>query len=119
MQIRPENTAVDRSDRVQQMVMVAPVDSEVNEAQDVNQKHGQNRRQRFEVRAVRNLQLEHQDRDEDREHAIAERLESPFGHRIRTLYNARRPDRPIGCSENVRATNAWSSADAAPSSTTM
>src|SRR5260221_3172817 len=61
-------------------MVVAPVDAEKDEAQHVHQKRRQDRPERLDAGAVRHLQLEHHDRDEDRDHAVAERLESTFAH---------------------------------------
>jgi len=55
-------------------------DPEVHEAQRVGEKHRQHRAQRLEVRAVRHLELEHHDRDENRDDAVAERFETRFTH---------------------------------------
>jgi hypothetical protein len=85
VQVRPEDPAVDAGGGVQQVVMVVPVDPEVREGQHVGQERRQERPEGFEVRSVRNLQLEHHDRDEDRDHAVAEGLEAPLGHRGATL----------------------------------
>src|SRR2546422_1840233 len=44
-----------------------------HEAQDVGEQGRSNRRERSEVRAVRRLQLQNHDRDDDSDHAVAER----------------------------------------------
>src|SRR5205807_2078582 len=51
-----------------------------HEAQDVGEQSRSNRRERGEVRAVRRLQLQNHDRDDDSDHAVAERFEPAFPH---------------------------------------
>src|SRR2546422_3109972 len=51
-----------------------------HEAQDVGEQGRSNRRERGEVRAVRRLQLQNHDRDDDSDHAVAERFEPAFPH---------------------------------------
>jgi hypothetical protein len=80
VQVRPEDLAVDPLGRVQHVVVVVPVDAEVDEAEHVRQEHRGQRAQRVPVRAVRDLQLEDQDRDQDGDDAVTERLETPLAH---------------------------------------
>ena len=56
------------------MMMIVPVDAEIDEAQDIVQENGNNRLKRRPIRAVRDFQFQHHDRDDDREHAVAERF---------------------------------------------
>src|SRR3989449_1046571 len=51
-----------------------------HEAQDVGEQGRSNRRERSEVRAVRRLQLQNHDRDDDSDHAVADRFEPAFPH---------------------------------------
>src|SRR5690348_13677140 len=79
--------------------MVVPVDAEVDEAQHVAQKDREHRTQRGERRVVRHVQLEHHDRDEDGDHAIAERFEPIRCHAGRNAgydeYRGYRPARSM------------------------
>src|SRR5688500_11117998 len=80
MQVRPQDSSADPLGRVQEVMMIVPIDAKVNEAEDVAEKHGQQRLQGGERRAVRHFQFQHHDGDDNRQHAIAERFESAFGH---------------------------------------
>jgi hypothetical protein len=62
--------------------MIAPVDTKKHEAQDVTQKDGDQRTQRFECLALRDAQFQNHDGDDDRQHAIAERLEPALAHAL-------------------------------------
>src|SRR5438067_1195135 len=83
MQIRPEDCAIDVMHGVEHMVVVAPVDTEEGEAEDIGEKVRQDRPQRLEVRAARHTQLEDHDGDEDRDDSVAEGFETAFAHRAR------------------------------------
>src|ERR1051325_10040502 len=70
---------------VEHVVMVVPVDSHKDEAEDVAKKSRQPRLERGEVGAVRHFEFEHHNGDDDREHAIAECFESAFAHLFASL----------------------------------
>jgi hypothetical protein len=72
MRIPPEIAPVDPPGGMQHVVMIIPIDSQENEAQDVAKKNGPKRHQ---LRRVRHLQLPYHDRDDDGENAVAECLE--------------------------------------------
>src|SRR6266576_7285824 len=61
-------------------MMIVPVDGEDDEAEYVGEKYRQEPRQRGQVGPVWYLQLQHHDRDEDRDHSIAERAQSLIAH---------------------------------------
>jgi hypothetical protein len=62
------------------VMVVVPADSDINETQNVTEKDRQNRSQRLHGVAMRYFQLKHHDRDDDRDHSVAECFQSPFGH---------------------------------------
>src|SRR5258708_15440350 len=55
------------------MVVVVPVDGDVEEAEDVAHEHGPERDQVLKARAVRRLHLKHHDGDDDGENAVGKR----------------------------------------------
>ena len=61
--------------------MVVPVDAEHHEAEDVGQEDRQQRAKRGEIVAVRDLELQDHDRDQDGDDAVAEGLEARLAHR--------------------------------------
>src|SRR5205823_8828292 len=81
MEIRPQHRAVDGLGQFQHVMVIVPIDAEIDEAQHVREKYGQYRLKGCDVGAVRYLHFQHQDRDDDGDDAVAERLESVRFHR--------------------------------------
>ena len=80
MQVGPEHCTCHHRAGMQQVMVIIPVNANVQKAQNVAEKHGQQRSQCSEAVAMRHLHLQYHDRDNDRDHAIAERLQPSFGH---------------------------------------
>jgi hypothetical protein len=80
MQVSPQNAPADMRAGVEHMMMIVPVDPKVDKAKHVTHEHRKKRRERFEVIAMWNLQLENHDRDNDRENTVAERFKSVLAH---------------------------------------
>src|SRR5689334_18288331 len=80
MQVGPQNASRYPSAGVKHVVMIVPIDAEVNVAQHVAHEHRDKWREGSEAVTMRNLHFEHHDRDDDREHAVAERLKSVLAH---------------------------------------
>ena len=66
---------------VQHVVVVVPVDADVDEAEHVHRKCGGDGPQGREVVPVGDFDLEDHDRDDDGEHSVTERLEPALPHR--------------------------------------
>ncbi len=75
VEVRPEDAARDFFGGVEQVMMVVPIDADVDETEDVAEEDGQERFQDGEVGRVRDFQSQHHDGDDDREDAIAEGFE--------------------------------------------
>src|SRR5262249_37750956 len=80
VEVRPERTRIDHPDRLEQMMMVAPIDSEEDEAQGVTHKFRHERAEPRQRGALWNLQPKDHDGDEDGDDTIAERFHSSLGH---------------------------------------
>src|SRR2546425_222282 len=80
MESGPENEAGHVLRHLKHVVMVVPVDAYVDKAEDIAQEDGKERPQCREVTAVRDLELQHHDGDDDCEHAVAERFKTSFWH---------------------------------------
>jgi hypothetical protein len=75
VEVRPEDAAADVFGGLEEVVMVVPVDADVDETEDVAEEDGQERFQCGEVGGVRDFQFQHHDGDDDREDAVAEGFE--------------------------------------------
>ncbi|OIQ80596.1 hypothetical protein GALL_376390 [mine drainage metagenome] len=60
--------------------MVVPVDTDIDEAEHIAEKHRQQGQQCVEMLAVRHLQFQHHDGDDDGNHAITECLDASLFH---------------------------------------
>src|SRR5262249_50712117 len=80
VQVRPQNPTGDSSAGVYHVVMIVPVNADVNEAEHVAHEHRHKWHQCFQAVAMRNLHLEHHDRDDDGDDPVAERLQSVLAH---------------------------------------
>lgn len=68
------------SGRVQEVMVIVPVDRNVNEAQDIAEEHREHRSQGCNISSVRRLHLQHHDRDDDGKYPIAESFQSALIH---------------------------------------
>src|SRR5678815_1889050 len=78
VEVRPEHAAGHLFGGVKQVMMVVPVDADVDETQCIAEKVWKQWSYRTKIRPVRNLQFQDHDGDDDRHHTIAECLESTF-----------------------------------------
>src|SRR5512135_997799 len=82
MQVGPQYLPRHLVARVQHMVVVVPVDADIDEAQHIAQENRDQRCERIDALAMRHLELQHHDGDDDGDHAIAECFESAFAHSV-------------------------------------
>jgi len=78
MQVRPQDAPIHVLNRLQQMVVVVPVDAYKNKTEQINQQGRDQGPQSAPVRSMRDLDFQHHDRDYDGDHAIAECFHPPF-----------------------------------------
>src|SRR5262245_58834447 len=82
MQVRPQHAAGDVPSRVEHMMMIVPINAEVDEAEHVAQERRHDFDQRVKLCTVWRPELEHHDRDQNGDHGVADRLETLFAHPI-------------------------------------
>lgn len=82
MQIRPQHAAAHAARRVEQMVVIVPIDPDINKAENVTQKDWAKRGQRLEGGVMRHFEFQHHNGDDNGENAIAKGFEAAFGHGI-------------------------------------
>ena len=79
--ICPKNSSVDMMDRLNQVMVVAPVNAQKNETEHIADELRDQRPQRFQSCTVRSGQFQNHDRDDDRDHSVTECLHSILTHR--------------------------------------
>src|SRR5437667_4375715 len=80
MKVGPQNPAADLLRGLEQMMVVVPINAEVNEAQHVAQQYWQHWFQCSEFNRMRHLQFQHHDRDDDGKDAVAESFQQGCFH---------------------------------------
>src|SRR5450631_3901672 len=80
MQVCPEDAAGHFVDGVEHVVVVVPVDADVDEAEDVAEHYRQDRLQGGKIAAGGHFHLQDHDGDDDGQHAVAEGFQSVCSH---------------------------------------
>src|SRR6202021_548505 len=80
VQVRPQGCAIHSLSGVEQMMVVVPVDADENETQCVTKERRYDRAQGRERCIARGVQVEHHDRDDDGDNAVAKSFQPPFAH---------------------------------------
>src|SRR5450631_589566 len=80
VEVAPQDGPVDALDNLEHVMVVAPVDADVDEAEQVGQELRGGAAKRLEGGLVRDLQLQNHDGDDDGEDAVAKRFEPTGSH---------------------------------------
>ena len=80
VEVCPKNLAGDVVRSLKQMMMIAPVDTHVEETENVTEKKGNQWKQCRQIGRGRDLYIEHQERNNDSKHSVTESLYSSFAH---------------------------------------
>src|SRR5690348_16517264 len=80
VQVRPKHGSIHAFDRLKEIVVVAPVNAEIHEAQHVTGKYRKLSQQTCRAGACRRSQFQHHDGDGDGDDAIAEAYDSSCSH---------------------------------------
>src|ERR1700730_18943115 len=80
MQIRPQDAARDMLRRLQEVMIVVPVDAKVNEAQDIAEENRKEWLQGRKTGSLWRLHLQHHDSDDDCEYPVTKSLHAALGH---------------------------------------
>ena len=80
MQIGPQYSARHFLDGVHQVVVVVPINADVNEAQDVAQENWPELEKRCQIFTMGNFEFQHHDGNDDRDHPIRKRFDPPLAH---------------------------------------
>lgn len=80
MQVGPQHGNVHRFDRVKHVMMVVPVNGDVNEAEYVTQEHREKRSEIMPLSSVRNFELENHDGEDDGKNTVAKSFQTIFTH---------------------------------------
>src|SRR4030081_3406657 len=80
MQIRPQDATRNMLRRLQEVMMVVPVDADVNEAQDVAEENRKKWLQGRKTGSLWRLHFQHHDGDDNGEYPVTKSLHATLGH---------------------------------------
>src|ERR1700675_1762641 len=80
MQIRPQDATGNMLRRLQEVMMVVPVDADVDEAQDIAEENRKEGLQGRKTGSLGRLHFQHHNGDDDREYPVTKSLHSALGH---------------------------------------
>src|SRR5215472_12587466 len=85
VEVCPKNPAGDVVSCLKQMMMIVPVDTNVQETENVTEKNGNQWKQCRQIGRGRDLYTEHQERNDDGKHSVTKSLYSSFAHFLKLL----------------------------------
>ena len=80
MKIRPKDAAVYAFDGVHHVVVIVPVDGDIDKAQDIAEEDVADGAQRLKSIAFRHFELQNHDGDDDRDNAVTQGFKAIFLH---------------------------------------
>src|ERR1051325_8668861 len=80
MKVGPEDRSVDAVGGFDEVMVVVPVNADVEKAQEVTEKNRNEGLEIGPIRAVRYFKFQHHDGDDDGENAVAERFKAVLFH---------------------------------------
>src|ERR1700736_3238488 len=80
MQIRPQDAARNILRRLEEVMMVVPVDADVNETQDIAEENRKEWLQGRKTGSLWRLHFQHHDSDDDGEYPVTKSLHAALGH---------------------------------------
>src|ERR1700675_2987817 len=80
MQIRPQDASRNMLRRLQEVMMVVPVDADVNETQDIAEENRKEWLQSRKAGSLWRLHFQHHDSDDDGEYPVTKSLHAALGH---------------------------------------
>src|SRR4029077_191512 len=89
MQIRPQDATGNMLRRLQEVMMVVPVDADVNEAQDIAEENRKEWLQGCKTGSSRSLHFQHHDGDDDGEYPVTKSLHATLGHPSYSFFGLR------------------------------
>src|SRR5260221_7381311 len=98
MQIRPQDATRNMLRRLQEVMMVVPVDADVNEAQDIAEENRKEWLQSRKTGSLWRLHFQHHDGDDDGEYPVTKSLHAALGHPSYSFFWFEgRPGRRLEC----------------------
>ena len=85
VQVRPKDLPIDALRCVKHVMVIVPVNTEVDEAQNIGNQGWNDGSKVIPTDSLRGLELQNHDRDEDRDHTIAESFQPRLMHRFSSV----------------------------------
>ena len=99
MKIRPKDAAVYAFDGVHHVVVIVPVDGDIDKAQDIAEEDVADGAQRLKSIAFGHFELQNHDGDDDRDNAVTQGFKAIFLHGEKKMAPPTRLERATHCLE--------------------